>query len=167
MHLSKILPSVLALSALAACATPGGAPDTTPLASSGAPAPLPNYDWHLSFEPQEAGLAYGVANSDEVKLQLRCATGSGALDLAAMLEKPSRQLHLESGGDTERYPAASEEAGITDGHYAQASAKTKDPVFQRFRRLGWIAVWDGETRRTYAAHPQSLADIERFFVACK
>jgi hypothetical protein len=162
--LLKILPPVLALSALAACATPG--PDSGPTANAGAPAPLPNYDWHLNLEPQEAGLAYGVANSDEVKLQLRCATGSGALSLAAMLEKPSRQLHLESGGDTERYAAVSEDAGITDGHYAQADAKTKDPVFQRFRRLGWIAVWDGETRRTYAAHPQSLSDIERFFVAC-
>jgi hypothetical protein len=167
MHLSKILPSVLALSALAACATPHRTPGATPMADAGAPAPIANYDWHLSLEPQEAGLAYGVANSDEVKLQLRCATGSGALDLGAILEKPSRQLHLESGGDTERYPAMSEDAGITDGAYAEAGAKTKDPVFQRFRRLGWIAVWDGETRRAYAAHPQSLADIERFFVACK
>jgi hypothetical protein len=169
MRLLKILPPLLALSALAACATPGRSP-VSPIADAGAPAPLPNYDWHLSLEPQEAGLAYGVANSDEVKLQLRCETGSGALGLGAILEKPSRQLHLESGGDSERYPAASEEAGITDGHYvqvgAQADAKTKDPVFQRFRRLGWIAVWDGETRRTYAAHPQSRADIERFFVAC-
>ncbi|OGN50319.1 MAG: hypothetical protein A2352_07205 [Caulobacterales bacterium RIFOXYB1_FULL_67_16] len=164
--LSKILPSALALSALAACATSGGRSSPSPAPDAGAPTPVANYDWHLNLEPQEAGLAYGVANSDEVKLQLRCATGSGALDLAAMLDKPSRQLHLESGGDTDRYPAVSEDAGITDGHYAQADAKTKDPVFQRFRRLGWIAVWDGETRRTYAAHPQSLADIERFFVAC-
>jgi hypothetical protein len=163
----KLLPPLLALSALAACATPGRAPVSTPMADAGAPTPLPNYDWHLSLEPQEAGLAYGVANSDEVKLQLRCATGSGALDLAALLDKPARQLHLESGGDTEHYPAMSEDAGITDGAYAEARAKTRDPVFQRFRRLGWIAVWDGETRRTYAAHPQSLADIERFFVACK
>lgn len=165
-RLSKILPSVLALSALAACATPGGPPSQGPALDAGAPAPLANYDWHLNLEPQEAGLAYGVANSDEVKLQLRCAAGSGALDLAAMLDKPSRQLILESGGDTERYPAESEDAGITEAYYAQARARTKDPVFQRFRRLGWIAVWDGETRRTYAAHPQSRGDIERFFVAC-
>ena len=166
MRLFKLLPPVFALSALAACATPGRSPVVTPMAAAGAPAPTPNYDWHFDQEPQEASLAYGVANSDEVKLQLRCETGSGALDLAAMLEKPSRQLLLESGGDTEHYPAASEDAGITEGHYAQANAKTKDPVFQRFRRLGWIAVWEGDTRRTYTAHPESRADIERFFVAC-
>ncbi|WAC59197.1 hypothetical protein [Brevundimonas sp. SL130] len=167
MRLLKTLTPALALAGLAACATSPQAPNPKPMADAGAPAPIANYDWHISLEPQEAGLAYGVANSDEVKLQLRCATGSGALDLAALLDKPARQLHLESGGDTERYPAVSEDAGITDGAYAEAAAKTRDPVFQRFRRLGWIAVWDGETRRTYAAHPQSLADIERFFVACK
>lgn len=163
---SKILPSALALSALAACATSGGRSSPSPAPDAGAPTPVANYDWHLNLEPQEADLAYGVANSDEVKLQIRCSTGSGALDLAAVLEKPARRLRLESGGETQDYSAVSEEAGITDGHYVQASAGAKDPVFQRFRRLGWIAVWDSDGRRTYAAHPQSMADVDRFFVAC-
>lgn len=165
-RLLKRLTPLLALSALAACATHGVAPVPAPTADAGAPRPLLNYDWHLSLEAEEAALAYGVANSDEVKLQIRCSSGSGALDLAAVLEKPARRLRLESGGDTQDYSAVSEEAGITDGHYVQASAGAKDPVFQRFRRLGWIAVWDGDGRRTYAAHPQSMADVDRFFVAC-
>ena len=164
MRLLKPLSSLLALSALAACATP--APVSTSMADAGAPAPTANYDWFLNQDARENTLAYGVANSDEVKLKLFCGSGSGALELAAVLEKPSRQLHLESGGDTENYPATSEDAGVTDGHYAEAKARTRDPVFQRFRRLGWIAVWDGDRRRTYAAHPQTRADIERFFVAC-
>ena len=164
MRILKPCLPILALSALAACATP--APPSPPATLATAPAPMPGYDWFLHREPEHDALAYGVASSDEVKLQLSCRAGSGALELAAMLEKPSRELHLESGGDTERYSAHSEAAGITDGNYAQAEARTKDPVFQRFRRLGWIALWEGEERRMYAAHPQSRADIERFFAAC-
>lgn len=164
----RALPALLALSALtltlAACAT-----NTRPAAAvveAGSPAPIPDFDWHLVQDAHMGTLAYGVADSDEVKLQLHCQAGSGALELAAMLEKPSREIHLESGGDTERYPAESEAAGINEGEYAQAAARTKDPVFQRFRRLGWIAVLEGDDRHPYAAHPASKPDIERFFAAC-
>jgi len=164
----RALPALLTASALtltlAACATHG--PSPAPLAEAGSPAPIPDYDWHLTQDGHLGTLAYGVAESDEVKLQLFCNAGSGALELAAMLEKPSREIHLESGGDTERYPAESEAAGINEGEYAQAAAKTKDPVFQRFRRLGWIAVLEGDERHPYAAHPGSKSSIERFFAAC-
>ncbi|MFW2345796.1 MAG: hypothetical protein ACN4EU_10895, partial [Brevundimonas mediterranea] len=81
MRLLKPLSSLLALSALAACATP--APVSTSMADAGAPAPTPNYDWLLNQEARENTLAYGVANSDEVKLKLFCGSGSGALELAA------------------------------------------------------------------------------------
>jgi len=163
MRLLKLFPPLLALSALAACATP--APVSAPPAGP-SPAPVAGYDWFLHQEPRENSLTYGLANSDEVKLKLSCSTASGVLDLAAVLDKPPSRLRLESGGDMETYPAVSEPAGLTSGHYAEAQARTKDPVFQRFRRLGWIALWEGEERRAYAAHPQSRADIERFFVAC-
>ncbi len=164
MRLLKPLLPLLALSALAACATP--APVSTSMADAGAPAPTPNYDWFLNQDARENTLAYGVANSDEVKLKLFCGSGSGALDLAAVLEKPSRQLHLESGGDTERYRASSEPAGVHDGELLTAQATTKDPVFQRFRRLGWIASWSDEERHIYAAHPAAKAGIEQFFTVC-
>lgn len=164
----RTLPALLTVSALAltlaGCATHGPSPAS--LAEASSPAPVPDFDWHLTQDDHMGTLAYGVAESDEVKLQLHCQSGSGALELAAMLEKPSREIHLESGGDTERYPAVSEAAGINEGEYAQAAAATKDPVFQRFRRLGWIAVLEGGDRHPYAAHPGSRSSIERFFAAC-
>jgi len=166
MRLSRLVPSLLALSALAACATHAPAPTENLEAAGPAPAPMPGYDWFLNRDGQEAILAYGVANSDEVKLHLRCQAGSGALELTAASEKPGREIHLESGGDTERYPAASEPAGVHDGELLTAQAKTKDPVFQRFRRLGWIAAWSDEERHIYAAHPAAKAGIEQFFTVC-
>lgn len=166
MRLSRLILPLIALSALAACATNAPAPVANLEAASSAPAPMPGYDWFLNRDGQEAILAYGVANSDEVKLHLLCQAGSGALELTAASEKPGREIHLESGGDTERYAAASESAGVHDGELLTAQAKTKDPVFQRFRRLGWIASWSDDERHIYAAHPAAKAGIEQFFAVC-
>ena len=160
-----ILP-LIAVSALAACATHAPTPVANPTTAASAPAPMPGYDWFLNRDGQEATLAYGVANSDEVKLHLTCQAGSGALDLTATSEKPGREIYLESGGDTERYAASSEPAGVHDGELLSAQAKTKDPVFQRFRRLGWIASWSDDQRHIYAAHPAAKTGIEQFFAVC-
>lgn len=138
----------------------------SPGAPASAPLPVANHDWFFDRDRQELTLAYGIANSDDLKLQLVCQSGSGALELAAVFDRPSRVLLLESGGDTERYPARSEPAGIHEGQYVTANAKTKDPVFQRFRSLGWIALWEGENREPLVAHPASQPNIERFFAAC-
>lgn len=166
MRLSRLILPLIALSALAACATNAPAPVANLEAASSAPAPMPGYDWFLNRDGQEAILAYGVANSDEVKLHLLCQAGSGALELTAASDKPGREIHLESGGDTERYRASSEPAGVHDGELLTARATTKDPVFQRFRRLGWIASWSDEERHIYAAHPPAKAGIEQFFTVC-
>lgn len=165
LRLTLSLAFVMLVGGLCACASQPSSPGPATL-DLGAPQPTPEFDWFLIHEADQDTLAYGVADSDEVKLQLYCRAGSGALELAAMLEKPSNELHLESGGDTERYRAESEAAGITEGEYARASAKAMDPVFQRFRRIGWIAVLEGDQRHPYVAHPQSQPRIERFFAAC-
>ena len=166
MRLSRLILPLIAVSALAACATNAPAPVANLEEAGPAPAPMPGYDWFLNRDGQEAILAYGVANSDEVKLHLLCQAGSGALELTAASEKPGREIHLESGGDTERYRASSEPAGVHDGELLTARATTKDPVFQRFRRLGWIASWSDDERHIYAAHPAAKAGIEQFFTVC-
>lgn len=166
MRLFRLISPLIALSALAACATNAPTPAENLAAAGAAPAPMPGYDWFLNRDGQEAILAYGVANSDEVKLHLRCQAGSGALELTAASEKPGREIYLESGGDTERYAAASEPAGVHDGELLTAQAMTKDPVFQRFRRLGWIASWSDDERHMYAAHPPAKTGIEQFFAVC-
>ncbi|MDQ1154073.1 hypothetical protein [Brevundimonas sp. SORGH_AS_0993] len=161
---------LLALAALTACLSAcasGGVTTPAPqTASTGVPSPTPGYDWLLDQDGREVTLAYGQPNSDDLKLQLICQGGTGRLQLAAVFDKPARVLHVESGGDDERYPARSEPAAIHEGQYVTADAQTKDPVFQRFRRLGWLALWQGDDRETLAAHPGSLSNVERFFAAC-
>lgn len=162
--------SLLSLAALAAalsaCASGGVTTLSPQAASTGVPAPTPGYDWLLDQDGQEITLAYGQPDSDDLKLQLICQGGTGKLELAAVFDKPARVLHIESGGDDERYPARSEPAGIHEGQYVTADAQAKDPVFQRFRRLGWLALWQGDNREPLAAQPGSQANVERFFAAC-
>lgn len=135
-------------------------------AVAAAPAPVAGYDWHLTPEAGSARLAYGVEESDDLRLGLECAAGSGKIDLTVLAHTGDREIHLESGGETERFRAEGEPSEIHDGDILTASTRASEPVMQRFRRVGWIAQWVGGEREVYAPHPGSEAGVERFFAMC-
>lgn len=164
MKAFRILPLGLLVIGAAACASVEA--PTPPAVTSSAPRPVEGYDWHLSIDEPEARLAYGLAESDELRLGLTCARGSGRLELSAMRPAGVREIHLESGGETERFPARSEPSELHEGVFLTAGTRTAEPVFQRFRKVGWLADWQGTARETYVPHPASAADIERFFAFC-
>lgn len=156
--------AVAALSALGACA-----PTVAPMATSAAPLPVAGYDWFLNDDPEEPRLSYGLAQSDDVPLSLMCTPGSGkiGLSLAADRAPQRRSLTVESGGDTETFPARVEAADMHDGVHLIATAPASHPVFQRFYRLGWLAVWNGDQRSMMAAQPGSEGRAARFLEQCR
>src|SRR5690606_37017195 len=151
-------------SALGACA-----PTVAPMATSAAPLPVAGYDWFLNEDPDEPRLSYGLAQSDDVPLSLMCAPGSGKIGLSLAADRTPQRLAvtLESGGDTETFPARVEEAVIHDGVHLVATAPASHPVFQRFYRLGWLAVWNGDQRSMMAAQPGSEGRAARFLEQCR
>jgi hypothetical protein len=158
----------LVLSALtlgaAACASAPSAPGP---AASSAPVPVEGYDWFFHEDGEAARLAYGLAESDDLRLGLDCQRGSGRLDVSATAPVGAKaEIYLESGGDTERFAAKSEPSELNDGVFLTAEAKTSEPVFLRFRRVGWLALWRGDERQTLAPHPGSTERVERFFAFC-
>lgn len=157
---------LIGLGALAtACSTTrGGVP--TSVASSGSPAPVAGYDWFFHPEAAEAKLVYGVETSDDLRLGLTCAKGSGRVEITANAPRGVREIHLESGGETERFRAEGERSELNDGDFLTADAATATPVLQRFRRVGWLAQWQGQKRETYVPHTAAAPDIERFFAFC-
>lgn len=165
--ITLLLLSGLALSA-AACASveaPGGPTGEPPLAS--APQPIEGYDWFYNADQDEARLAYGLAESDDLRIGMDCRRGSGRLALSSTSANPAaKDIHVESGGETERFAAASEPSQVHDGVFLTAQADTDAAVFQRFRQVGWLALWQGEAREAYAPHPASRDNIERFFAFC-
>lgn len=158
--------SVLSLGA-AACATTEPTPATPAAVASSSPVPVEGYDWFFHQDADNARLAYGLAESDDLRIGLDCARASGRLELSATgAEGAKPEIYLEAGGDTERFPATSEPSQVTDGVFLTAQARADEPVFLRFRRIGWLALWQDGERRAYAAHPQSAPNIERFFAFC-
>ncbi|WP_024354819.1 hypothetical protein [Brevundimonas naejangsanensis] len=156
--------AVASVSALGACA-----PTVAPMATSAAPLPVAGYDWFLNEDPDEPRLSYGLAQSDDVPLSLMCAPGSGKIGLSLAADRTPQRLAvtLESGGDTETFPARVEEAVIHDGVHLVATAPASHPVFQRFYRLGWLAVWNGDQRSMMAAQPGSEGRAARFLERCR
>lgn len=155
----------------AACATaeaPAPAPaPAEPPSAGGAPSPIDGYDWFFHADGDEAGLTYGLDESDDVWLGISCRRGGGRLDLqrpAASDDPPV--IALESGGETEVYPARSEPSELHEGVFLIGEAPTSDPVFQRFRRTGWLALYGEADRSAMVPHPGSIDRIERFFAFC-
>lgn len=163
-HVLLVL-SGLAL-ATAACNTTNPAePDVAPLTS--APQPVEGYDWFYHVDGDDARLAYGLAESDDLRLGMDCRRGAGRLDLSALSQDAdAKDIHIESGGETGRFPARSEPSEVSEGVFLTARAGTDAPVFQRFRQVGWLAQWRGGAREPYAPHPASRDNIERFFAFC-
>lgn len=161
---------VLALVAVtvSACATARPAlPVATDTASSGSPVPVPDYDWFFSGDETSARLAYGLDESDDLRLGLDCDRGSGRLALSGNGATGDKaEFHIEAGGETERFAATSEPSELHDGVFLSAGAPANAPVFQRFRRIGWLALWQDGKREAYAPHPASVPNIERFFAFC-
>ena len=155
----------------AGCATvdaPAPAPVPTEARSAGgAPSPVEGYDWFFNSEGDEASLAYGLDESDDVWLGISCRRGAGRLDLQrpAAADHP-RVIVLESGGETQVYPARSEPSELHEGVFLISEASISDPVFQRFHSTGWLALHGEGDRSAMVPHPGSVERIERFFAFC-
>lgn len=156
--------------ALVACAT---APVAVPPAPVVAPLPPPSpppvegFDWFLQAGDGQSSLAYGVADSDDIRVSLDCTDGSRTVQVFVPVPTGSeRVILLESGGETERMRATAEPSELLDGDLLFAEARSDLPVFQRFASVGWLAVWEQGERHAYAPHPGSQDLARRFLTRC-
>ncbi|HYC66775.1 hypothetical protein [Brevundimonas sp.] len=160
--------SGLALGAAACAGVEPAPPAASPLsAPATAPAPIENYDWLFFEEGDEASLGFGLDESDDVWLDLDCRRGSGRLVLVAPAGPDApRLVRLEAGGERAAYRAEVEASELHEGVFLIADAPTADPVFQRFRALGWMTIEQEGEAHAMVPHPGSAARIERFFAFC-
>ena len=159
--------SVAAAVAVAGCATAPVEPAATTTASSGSPQPIAHYDWFLHGDADQARLAYGLEESDDLKLGLDCTAGSRRVELSAIGQTDGKsEILIESGGETERLDARSEPSQVSDGTFLTASIAADAPVMRRFRQVKWLALWEDGQRATLVPHPGSTGNIERFFEIC-
>ena len=71
------------------------------------------------------------------------------------------------GAARENFPSSSREPDeMNGGVYLTAQADADTPVFQRFRRVGWLAAYGDGWREAMVVQPGSAPRVERFFAAC-
>lgn len=159
--------SVIAALIVAGCnTTPGEAPAPT-TASSGSPQPVAHYDWFFHADAHQARLAYGLEESDDLRLGMDCEAGSRRIALSTIVGSGGKpEIVIESGGDTERLVAEAEADDMTDGDFLTAAIASDAPVMRRFRQVKWLAMWHGDERTPLVPHPGSAGNIERFFEIC-
>lgn len=164
MRARALLPVLVLTAALAACAS---TPPPEPVPPQPGPGPVEGYDWILHEDGGDARLAYGLAESDDVRIAFDCRRGEGRLTMVALAPADAEPvILLESGGETGRFAASPEADLIHDGLILSAAADPDEPVLQRFRRLAWLARWQGGQREVYVPHPGSADRVERFFAFC-
>lgn len=157
----------LVLGAAACASVERGPPVPTPPVIVSAPAPIENHDWFFGDEDDEAGLSYGLDESDDVWLTLSCHRGSGRLELSRPVGAGHpAEIFVESGDRAATYPAVAETSELHEGQLLIAEAGAGDPVFQQFRQTGWMIVQGPDYRDALVPQPESGSRIERFFAFC-
>jgi hypothetical protein len=140
-----------------------------------APAPpriqarLPSEGFFFNRDDGEATLAYGRADSDDVRLMFRCEAGKRLVEITDAGHGEARTgdvLVLTSGKARSALPVSVEANDESGGKLAIAHADPALPALDGFRRTGDIEVSVGSRRYGLSATAGERAEIARFFTAC-
>lgn len=157
----------LLLSLVAACASVPSAPSGN-LALPVSATPVEDYDWHYEANAQDAQLAYGIANSDEIPFGFSCRRGTGRIVLNATTLNPAlKNITLATSETRRTYRARQEQAIMFDGYMLEAETVADDDLMASFDKTGWLSIEnDGAW---VALAPQSGTKVKSadFIAACR
>jgi hypothetical protein len=130
-------------------------------------APVSNaHVWNFFSDGQEARLAYGRPNSDEVGLMLTCAPHSGAVTLSDETEPGRSTLTLVSGRVRSEIPGAATPDPMTGGLLIEAHAPVREPTLQAFAHGERLAVVHERGQVLMPVTRRDRSAVDRFFAAC-
>ena len=135
---------------------------------SGAMAAKPDgFGVFYNDQGEQASLAYGQANSDNVALMMQCKKGAGAIQVSDTVRaNTAPSLVLASGGRTSELLTRVEagEAGAPPMVIADTTAQAD--ALRAFRRNGKLKVAYGDIRYGVSASREEMAGVELFFSVC-
>lgn len=161
--------AILAGGALLAAVLAGCMAQQAPV-PPGQTARLPSEGFFFDQDGGEAKLAYGRANSDDVRLMLRCQAGKRQVEITDAGHgeaKTGDLLVLASGKARSPLPASLEPNEETGGKLAIAHADPALPALDGFRRSGALTVKLGSREFVLSATAGERAVIARFFSVCE
>ncbi|HUO21031.1 MAG TPA: hypothetical protein VMU59_00760 [Caulobacteraceae bacterium] len=155
-RLTTMTATALAATGLLLCACDGS--------SAWAPARL---GFYFNQDGQDANLAYGAANSDDVGLMLQCAKGSHEVELTDVASAKDDASLVLASGDRRLVAPARISVDETGAPLAQTDLPVDSPVLQGFRDSGAIAVSLGRSHYALRARREEAAAVSSFFSACE
>lgn len=178
--MKRVIAVALAASAVAGCAHHGGKPPAakllrpatvSPSAALTTPTPVNGLNWFMTNEEGTAKLAYGAANSDDARLILTCAKGSGKLSVSRTVTPEEAGapaiLALTSGSARGRWLAstapAADQAGRTQ---LTVALTTSEPAIEAFQRNGWVSAVNADGKSEGMAPQLGGTAVRRFFDYC-
>jgi hypothetical protein len=145
---------ILGLAAVNACALRSSRPESV--------RPV----WNFSFDGQEAKLAYGPPNSDEVGLMLTCAPHAGAVLLSDEVEPGRSTLTLIAGDKRADLRGAVAPDPASGSLLIEAAASLAEPALSAFRDTGRLSVVHHGRRIPMPASSGERLAVGRFFAEC-
>jgi hypothetical protein len=130
----------------------------------------PGEGFFLNREDDRVSLAYGRANSDDVRLMLECRPGGKEIEITDAGHRDARKgemLVLTSGKMQSALPATVAADAEGGGNLAVAHADPALPALDGFRRTGALSVKLGAREYALNASGTEKALIARFFSACE
>ncbi len=154
---------IAAMAAGVASCMQGGGRQT----AAAVPAPtVPNFGLFYMDEGQDAKLAYGEPNSDNVGLMFQCAKGSRVIEVTdAPHNSGEPSITLASSGRSQVLKAR-----LESGEGAMLLVATTPynvAPLSAFRRSGRLEVAQAGARYGVAASANERVGVERFFAACE
>lgn len=144
---------------------------TSPATALIAPTPAAGLSWFMVNEEGKAKLAYGAANSDDVRLMLTCAKGSGKLTVTRTIATEevgaTPILTLGSGSARGRWLAKSAAAADQAGRVQlTVDMTTTEPAIDAFERNGWVTAINADGKTVGMAPQPGDTAVRRFFDYC-
>lgn len=124
------------------------------------------YRWSYLEPDQDAPrLAYGMPNSDDVVLLIRCQPGQDQVDVSA-LGLSGSEIVLTSGQTESRFPAETLEDEMSGGKLLEGAGRASAQALAGFRQSGQLTLVSRDSRHSLAAGSADRGQVKAFFKAC-
>jgi hypothetical protein len=123
------------------------------------------YGLHLVNTGEHIKLAYGLPQSDAVRLMLQCEPGSGAIEVSDNAPNEQPELTLRAGGQQTTLRGEIQPGILSP--IVVARAAPDNVALNAFRADGRMEVTAGGTAYAITVHADESASVENFFSACE
>ncbi|MBN8551947.1 MAG: hypothetical protein J0L52_03505 [Caulobacterales bacterium] len=124
--------------------------------------------WHLVHQGDQARLAYGIADSDQILVMFSCAAGDQQVHVFGQAAPETRSVRLTSASLTSDIAVVTEMDPLSGVPVIEAEIPLRSAALRGFRENGRLTLTAGDGRAILAHAMQAeLASVQVFFEHCE